>query len=110
LVLALVLAGAGLWLTRAELLGWTAVQMLDRAGLGPAQLVINRIGWGGAHVSGLSLRGGALTAKAVDLAWTPLSLLAWHVERVEITGLRARLAVAEGALELGGRPLAAPSG
>jgi hypothetical protein len=107
---ALILAFAGLWLYRAELLGWAATRMLDRAGLGPARIVVDRVGWSGLHASALSLRGGALTAEAVDLAWAPLPLLGLHLARAEISGLRARLTIADGALELGGRPLAAPSG
>jgi hypothetical protein len=99
-----------LWLTRVELLSWTAARLLERQGLGPASFVVDAVGIQGLHAHDLSLAGGAIRARTLTLAFSPRELLAGHLVQIEIGGLDAALTLGQDGLELAGRPFPAGRG
>lgn len=98
-------ACAGLWIYRIDLVTAAALRVLERQGLGPAQLVIDRVDLGGLHASQIKLYGGAVEAAALTLGYTPFELLAKHLALMDIDGLRVKLSTDDGSIMLGGRPL-----
>ena len=98
-----------LWFMRTEVLGSAAVRLLDRQGLGPASFTVDAVDFGGLHAHDVSLSGGAIKADTLTLAFSPRELLAGHLVKIEIGGLKAALTLGKDGLELGGRPLGASS-
>jgi Dicarboxylate transport len=109
LVLLLAAGVAIVWLLRTELLGQTAVRLLERQGLGPASFVVDAVDFGGLHAHDVSLAGGAIKAETLTLAFSPRELLVGHLVKIEIGGLKAALTLGKDGIELGGRPIATSS-
>ncbi|HSY84934.1 MAG TPA: YdbH domain-containing protein [Verrucomicrobiae bacterium] len=109
LVLLLAAGVAIVWLLRTELLGQTAVRLLERQGLGPASFVVDAVDFGGLHAHDVSLAGGAIKADTLTLAFSPRELLVGHLVKIEIGGLKAALTLGKDGIELGGRPIATSS-
>ena len=47
-----------LWLTRVELVSWTAARLLERQGLGPASFVVDAVGFQGLRAHDVVLLAG----------------------------------------------------
>jgi Dicarboxylate transport len=109
LVLLLAAGVAIVWLLRTEVLGQTAVRLLERQGLGPASFVVDAVDFGGLHAHDVSLAGGAIKADTLTLAFSPRELLVGHLVKIEIGGLKAALTLGKDGIELGGRPIAISS-
>ncbi|HEY2111507.1 MAG TPA: YdbH domain-containing protein [Dongiaceae bacterium] len=109
LVLLLAAGVAIVWLLRTEVLGQTAVRLLERQGLGPASFVVDAVDFGGLHAHDVSLAGGAIKADTLTLAFSPRELLVGHLVKIEIGGLKAALTLGKDGIELGGRPIATSS-
>lgn len=105
LVTLVLIAAATVWIERVALAQWAAIRAIDRIALGPASLVIDEVSLGRFRARQLSLRGGALRIDTIDAAFNPLSLLAEHIERVDIGGLDLALTFGPDGLRLGGKPL-----
>ena len=109
LVVLLAVGVAIVWLMRTEVLGRTAINLLERQGLGPANFTVDAVDFSGLHAHDVSLAGGAIKADSLTLAFSPRELLVGHLVKIEIGGLKAALTLGKDGLELGGRPLAASS-
>src|SRR5215472_3580685 len=99
-----------LWLTRVQVLSWTATRLLERQGLGPASFTVDAAEFQGLSAHDVSLAGGAIKARSLTLAFSSRDLLAGHLLKLEIGGLDATLALGKDGLELAGRPLLAGGG
>jgi hypothetical protein len=99
-----------LWLTRVQLLSWTAARLLERQGLGPASFTVDAAYFQGLSAHDVSLAGGAIKARSLTLAFSSRDLLAGHLVKIEIGGLDATLALGKNGIELAGRPLLAGGG
>ena len=108
--LILILAGVGLWLYRVDLLSWAVTRLLERQGFGPAMCVIDSVDLHGLQAHDLSLRDGAIKARQLSIAFSPLELLDSHLGQVEIGGFDLALASTSDGLQLGGQPLALGGG
>jgi len=98
-------ACAGLWIYRIDLVTATALRVLERQGLGPAQLVIDRVDLSGLHARDITLYGGAVEVDGLTLGYTPLTLFSKRLTLANLTGLRVKLSTEGDAVLLGGRPL-----
>ena len=107
LVALLAVGVAIVWLMRTEVLGRTAISLLERQGLGPASFTVDAVDFSGLHAHDVSLAGGAIKADTLTLAFSPRELLVGHLVKIEIGGLKAALTMGPDGLELGGRPIAA---
>jgi hypothetical protein len=94
-----------LWLTRVELVSWTAARLLERQGLGPASFVVDAVGFQGLRAHDVVLAGGALKARTLTLGFRPQELLVGHVVAIEIGGLDATLTLGNDGLALASRTL-----
>jgi len=99
-----------LWLTRVQVLSWTATRLLERQGLGPASFTVDAAEFQGLSAHDVSLAGGAIKARSLTLAFSSRDLLAGHLVKLEIGGLDATLALGKNGIELAGRPLLAGGG
>jgi len=106
LVVLLAAGVAIVWLLRTEVLGRTAISLLQRQGLGPATFTVDAVDFGGLHAHDVSLAGGSIKADTLTLAFSPRELLVGHLVKIEIAGLKAALTLGKDGIELGGRPLA----
>ena len=106
LVVLLAAGVAIVWLLRTEVLGRTAISLLERQGLGPATFTVDAVDFGGLHAHDVSLAGGSIKADTLTLAFSPRELLVGHLVKIEIGGLKAALTLGKDGIELGGRPLA----
>jgi len=106
LVVLLAAGVAIVWLLRTEVLGRTAISLLQRQGLGPATFTVDAVDFGGLHAHDVSLAGGSIKADTLTLAFSPRELLVGHLVKIEIGGLKAALTMGPDGLELGGRPIA----
>ena len=106
----LALGGGALWQYRVELLTAAAIRALEQQDLGPVQLTVDEVGFRGFRAHGIALRGGAIEIGAVTAAYSPLGLVTAHLQRVEVSGLVAALAIGADGIEAGGQPLATGSG
>ena len=104
-LLVVLVGAAALWSYRLDLLTWTAERILERRGLGPVRLVVDQMDLHGVHAHDISLRGGAIRAAELTLAYNLIELAVTHLDQVDITGLQLILAADDGAVTLGGRPL-----
>lgn len=96
---------AGLWIYRIDLVAAAAVRALERQGLGPVSLVIDRADLSELHARDIKLYGGAVEAADLTLAYTPLALLSKHLTSANLIGLRIKLSADGENIMLGGRPL-----
>ena len=102
----LLLAAAGVaWRERVALVTWAATRLLERQGLGPAALVVDRADLLGFHAHDLTLRGGALRSRAISATYGPLAHIGAHLYGVEIEGFDLAVAVGADGVTLGGKPL-----
>ena len=102
------MCGALLWIYRLPLLSSLVLGLLERRGLGPAHLVLDRIDGQRLNAHDVDLYGGALRAGELSLSFTPGQVLAGHLSELTVTGLRILLSGEEPTL--GGAPLrASPS-
>jgi len=104
-VLSVFATGAALlWVYRADLVTTLTTGILERQGLGPVDLVIDRVGLRGLHARNIVLLDGAIRAAEVTVSYRPLRLLAQHLDDVTIGGLRVLLSEDASGLTLGGNP------
>ena len=101
----IVVGGAVGWTFRFDLLTFTVTHILDRNGLGPAQLIFDRIDLYGLHAHDIRLYNGAVQAAELTMAYTPFQLVAAHVNEVDITGLRVIIVSDDSGFMLGGRSI-----
>jgi hypothetical protein len=106
LVVLLAAGVAVVWFLRTEVLGRTAISLLERQGLGPASFTVDAVDFSGLHAHDVSLAGGAIKADTLTLAFSPRELLVGHLVKIEIGGLKAALTMGPDGLDLGGRPIA----
>lgn len=105
IAISIAVACAGLWIYRIDLVTAAALRVLERQGLGPAQLVIDRVDLSGLHARDIKLHGGAVEAAGVTLGYTPIELLGKRLASADIDGLRVKLSTQGNEVMLGGRPL-----
>ncbi|MHB1219452.1 MAG: intermembrane phospholipid transport protein YdbH family protein [Alphaproteobacteria bacterium] len=105
IAICIAIACAGLWIYRIDLATAAALRVLERQGLGPAHLVIERVDLSGLHARDIKLYGGAVEAAGLTLGYAPLELFAKHVALADIDGLRVKLSTDGNEIMLGGRPL-----
>ena len=96
---------AGLWIYRIDLITAMALRVLDRQGLGPAQLVIDRVDFSGLHARDIKLYDGAVEAAGLTLGYTPLALFSKHLTSANLAGLRVKLSTKGDTVMLGNQPL-----
>jgi hypothetical protein len=90
LAIAVALLIGALWFYRLDVLTWAALRSIESAGLGPAEISIDAVGFQGLHARNLMLCGGAIRASELDLAFELAGLARTHLARAEIAGLAAR--------------------
>ncbi len=96
---------AGLWIYRVDLATAATLRVLEREGLGPVHLVIDRVDLSGLHASDIKLYGGAVKAAGLTLGYTPLGLFSKRLTSARLAGLRVRLSTEGDNIMLGNRPL-----
>lgn len=83
-------AGGGLWLWRLPLAGWVATRAAAAAGLGPAQLTIERLDFSGLRVRDLRLGdAGPLVVGQVDATYTLEMLRRRAIDTLTLDGVQA---------------------
>jgi len=107
-VIALALAGS--WFYRIELITWAVTRMAEQQGFRPASFVIDTLDTQGLRAHDLSLRGGAIKARELSIAFSPLELFSSHLGQVEVGGFDLTLTATKDGLQMGGQPLAAAGG
>jgi hypothetical protein len=105
----LVFAGAVAWSYRVDLATTAVQRAIDRQGLSPARFVIDRVDFHGLQVRDVSLRGGALRATELTVAYSLAGLVGGRLGGIEITGLRLALTDRGDGLLFGGVPLGGSS-
>lgn len=101
---------ASLWTYRIDLVAVAAVRALERQGLGPAQLVIDRVDLSGLHARDIKLYGGAVEAADLTVSYTPFALFSKRLASANLTGLRVKLSTKGDTVMLGDRPLRPTAG
>ncbi|MGE0092933.1 MAG: YdbH domain-containing protein [Alphaproteobacteria bacterium] len=96
---------AGLWIYRIDLVTVAALRVIERQGLGPAQLVIDRVDLSGLHARDIKLYGGAVEAAGLTLGYSPLDLVSKRLTLASLTSLRVKLSIEGDNIMLGNRPL-----
>lgn len=96
---------AGLWIYRIDLVTVAALRVIERQGLGPAQLAIDRVDLSGLHARDIKLYGGAVEAAGLTLGYSPLDLVSKRLTLANLTGLRVKLSIEGDDIMLGNRPL-----
>ncbi|MBI1775382.1 MAG: YdbH domain-containing protein [Proteobacteria bacterium] len=79
---------AAIWEYRLPLGTWAIEGLLERQGMGPVRLVLDRLDWSGLHARNLVLKGGQLTVAELSLAYAAGKLVGLHLDELKATGLR----------------------
>jgi hypothetical protein len=110
-VACLIPAVAAVVLARRDLAEGLLRLGLVRAGIAPQTLELRSIGLGGAALGPLHLGGAdGPSASAVEIGWTPWSLLHARLARLRVEGLQLTLVVDHGAVTVAGLPGGSGSG
>lgn len=103
-------AAATAWTMRQPLAQWATLTLLDRQGLGPAALTIDRIDIDGLAARDVSLRGGALRLATLTVAFDPPALMRGQIGVVTLDGLKLAVALQGGGITLGGQGFESSAG
>ncbi len=102
---ALLLAGAAiLWTYHLDLSRLVAIRLLDRSGLGPVTLMVDRVNMSELRARDISLYGGSIRIAGLALTYNPLRLVAGVLDRAEISGLQMTMVKAGDDITVGGVP------
>jgi hypothetical protein len=110
LVLVAVAAGA-MALRGREIARQVIAAVAERAGIPPDQLEVRRIGFDGLSLGAVRIGGAdGPAASAIEIGWTPGSLMRGRVGRVRVDGLAINVTIAQGEATVTGLPRGEGSG
>ena len=102
---ALLLAGTAiLWTYHLDLSRLIAIRLLDRSGLGPVTLMVDRVNMSELRAHDISLYGGSIRIADLALTYSPLRLVTGVLDRAEISGLQMTMVKAGDDITVGGVP------
>lgn len=64
-----------------------AKEQIDKQGFGPTQLHISSLGFSGARIQDLSILGGGLKVKTIEVDWSVAGLLSKQIQDLRISGV-----------------------
>lgn len=100
----LVACVALLWMYSLDLSRLAAIRLLDRSGLGLAELTVDRMDLFGLRAHDISLHGGAIRVADISFAYDPRRLVSGVVDQAEIAGLLVTMAASGDGITVGGAP------